>query len=149
MATKLRRVVTYHEGLPPIKSYDPLIICSCKIKLKPLYLHYHSVHGHQTWQCGVYNEELPSIMSEYSLIMRSCKVSGKIRSCFISITTRPMATKLGKVVTYYKGLALIVSQNLLNTWSYELTRQNKNMSTTTTPMTTKPGRVVTMRSFLP
>ena len=31
MATKVGRVVTYHEGLPPIKSHDRLITWSCKI----------------------------------------------------------------------------------------------------------------------
>ena len=86
MGTKLDRVVTYHEGIPPIKSRDPLITWSCEItrqtktitnsttrlavgsyqkrhmnvlsrglaklrdKLKPLYVHYQSAFGHQTWQ---------------------------------------------------------------------------------------------------
>ena len=31
MTTKLDRVVTYHKGLPPIKSHDPLITRSCEI----------------------------------------------------------------------------------------------------------------------
>ena len=31
MATKPDRVVTYYEGLPPLKSHDPLITWSCKI----------------------------------------------------------------------------------------------------------------------
>ena len=31
MATKLSRTVTYLDPLLPIKSYDPLIIWSCKI----------------------------------------------------------------------------------------------------------------------
>ena len=31
MVTKLGRVVTYHKGLPPIKSNDLLIWWSCKI----------------------------------------------------------------------------------------------------------------------
>ena len=42
-------------------------------------------------------------------------------SCCITNTTRPMATKLGKVVTYYKTLQLIKSHNPLNTWSREFT----------------------------
>ena len=32
LATKRVRVVTYHEGLPPIKSHDFLIMWSCEIK---------------------------------------------------------------------------------------------------------------------
>ena len=31
MATKLSMVITYHKGLPPIKSHDPLIMWSCEI----------------------------------------------------------------------------------------------------------------------
>ena len=42
-------------------------------------------------------------------------------SCCITTTTRPMATKLRKVVTYYKKLQIIKSHNLLNTWSHEVT----------------------------
>ena len=45
MVTKLGRMVTYLEGLQPIKSDDPLITCLRRSlnKLKPLYLHYLSV----------------------------------------------------------------------------------------------------------
>ena len=87
MATNLNRVVTYHERLPPLGSYEPLITRSCEImwqtkiiitplvewlrqpnltgwyltlmgcypeshKLKPLYLHYHSGYGLETWLDG-------------------------------------------------------------------------------------------------
>ena len=31
MATKLGSLVTFHEGLPPIKSHDFLITWSCRI----------------------------------------------------------------------------------------------------------------------
>ena len=53
-ATKIGRVVTCHEVVPPLKSHDPLIVWSCKITddLKPLYLHYHIAYGYQTWQGG-------------------------------------------------------------------------------------------------
>ena len=37
--------------------------------------------------------------------------------CYISTTTRPMTTKLGKVVTYYEKLPLIKPYNPLNMWS--------------------------------
>ena len=54
MAIRLGKVVTYHKKLSPIKSYDPLITCLTRSrdKLKPLYLHYHNVYSHQTWQDG-------------------------------------------------------------------------------------------------
>ena len=31
MATQLGRVVTYHKGLPPMKSHDPFTMWSCEI----------------------------------------------------------------------------------------------------------------------
>ena len=50
MAIKLGRGVTYHEGVPPIKSHDPLITWSCKItrQTKPIYFHCHNAYGHKT-----------------------------------------------------------------------------------------------------
>ena len=54
MATKLGRMVTYLDGLLPMKSHDPLITWSCEItgSRKPLYFHNHSAYGHQTWRGG-------------------------------------------------------------------------------------------------
>ena len=43
MAIKLGRMVTYHETLPLIKSYNRLI------KLKILYPHYYSAYDQQNW----------------------------------------------------------------------------------------------------
>ena len=39
----------------------------------------------------------------------------KYFSYYVTITAKPMSTKLKKVVTYYKNLPLIKSQNHLNT----------------------------------
>ena len=53
MTTKLDRVVSYHQGLPTIKSYDSLITWSWEIMWQTkykLYLHYHNAYGYQTWQ---------------------------------------------------------------------------------------------------
>lgn len=50
IATKLDRVVTYHEGLHLCSHLNPLssgLAQSCD-KLK-LYFHYHSNYEHQTW----------------------------------------------------------------------------------------------------
>ena len=59
---------------------------------------------------GIYNQKFPSIKSPDPLITRSCKVT-KYCICCITNTTRPMATKRGKVVTYYKKLQPIKSHN--------------------------------------
>ena len=45
----------------------------------------------------------------------------KYFNSFIITTTRIMATKLGKIVTYYKELQPIKPHNPLNTWSHEVT----------------------------
>ena len=42
MATKLGRMVTHLDGLLPLKSRS-------RDDLKPLYLHYHSAYGNETW----------------------------------------------------------------------------------------------------
>ena len=55
MTTKLRRLVTYHDGLLSIKPHKILIMWPCNItcdKLKPLYLNYHSAYSYQTRQGG-------------------------------------------------------------------------------------------------
>ena len=55
MPTKLGKLVTNFEELLPIMLCDLLVIWSSEIacdKLKPLYLHYHSAYGYQTWHDG-------------------------------------------------------------------------------------------------
>ena len=53
MATKLGKVITYHEGLQPIKAYDSLRgLFQSHDKIKTLYLHYQSAYGHQTRKDG-------------------------------------------------------------------------------------------------
>ena len=51
MATKLGRVVMYHEGFQPIKLWLR-VLSKSRDKLKVLYLHYHSAYGRQNWQSG-------------------------------------------------------------------------------------------------
>ena len=69
---------------------------------------------------GIYNDEFPSITSPGFLIMWFLQGHVICFSCCITATTRRMATKLGKVVTYNKKLQLIKSHNPLNTWSGEV-----------------------------
>ena len=67
---------------------------------------------------GIYNEEFFSINSLDPLITQ-------VRSIYfiycIITTTKPMATKFGKIVTYYKRIQPIKSYNPLNTSSLEVT----------------------------
>ena len=100
--TKLGWVVTYQEGLPPIKSHDPLIIWFCKI----------------IWQTKIIITPLPKWLwspdfaGSWLALMGSCKVTWPFYHMFlwghvtkddyISTTTVPMATKPGSVVTCLK-----------------------------------------------
>ena len=49
---------------------------------------------------GTYNVKFPSIFFDQVVFQGHVKHI----SCCITTTTRPMATKLGKLVTYYKKL---------------------------------------------
>ena len=58
---------------------------------------------------GICHEEIPSIKSPDPLIKWSCKVMQILLAALFTTATKPMAkkpmaTKLGKVVTYYKKL---------------------------------------------
>ena len=64
---------------------------------------------------GIYNNYTFSIKSPDPLITWSCKVTKKYFSCYITTTTRPIATKLCYVVTYYKKLQPNKTHNSLKT----------------------------------
>ena len=61
MVTKLDRMVTYLDGLPPMKLLDPRSrgLARSRDKRKPLHLHYHRAYGLQTWQVGDLPQEAP------------------------------------------------------------------------------------------
>ena len=70
MATTLGRMVTNLKWILPIMltlPFGPVVFQRSCEKLKPLYLHYHSVCGHQTWF-------LP-IMLLYPLVTWSCETT--------------------------------------------------------------------------
>ena len=69
MATKLDRMVTYHEELPPIKLHERLIKWYCEItwQTKKLYLYYHNTYGYQTWQPGDIPWKTPTLKGAWSL----------------------------------------------------------------------------------
>ena len=101
MATKGGSIVTYLDELVP-KSH--MTVWSCGIprsfdKLKPLYLHYHSVYSHQTWQDGY----LPGWALGYKVTSSFDHMvlwDNKLKS-YISTTKVRIATKLGEMVIYH------------------------------------------------
>ena len=54
IATKLGKMAIYLDELLRIKSNDPLSngFIKSRNKLKSLYIDYHSVSGHESWQDG-------------------------------------------------------------------------------------------------
>ena len=69
-------------------------------------------------------EEFFWIKSQNLLITGSCKVTWQIKYVIFT-TTRPLTVKLGEVVSYYRGLSTIKSENPLNmffeiTWQIEI-----------------------------
>ena len=113
LATKFGRIVTWLKGLLLIKSYDPLITESCKIiwktkviSLQPMitklgsmmtYLHCHETLSLSTWSCK------PMWQTE-----------------IISPLWLPMPAKLGRVLTYFKGIQTIKSHGSWVTWSCKI-----------------------------
>ena len=61
MDIKLAKVLTYHERVPPLKSYGP---CDCATNmrshdnLKNLHLHFHKAYGHITCQSADFEGEV-------------------------------------------------------------------------------------------
>ena len=55
------------------------------------------------------------------LMTWSCNITWQMKYVIPLLPQMLIAIKLGKVVSYYKGLPCIKSHNPLNTWSFEIT----------------------------
>ena len=88
-------------------------ITICYDKIKPLYLHYQSAFDYQTCQDG----NLPSSACVYKITWPFDQVVLYDHvtnwNCYISTTTEPMTTKLGKMVIYFDELLPIKSHETL------------------------------------
>ena len=131
MATKPGRVVTYDKKNSLVMSDDPLITWSCEVTwlirslLSPLSqgLWPSNMTG---WRTYLWLEE-----PTYGLIWSSDKVvmCGDVtkQKCNISSLIRPMAMKLGKLMTYGEVNAPVKSHVLLTSWLHKVTWQTKNV----------------------
>ena len=94
-------------------------------KIKPLYFHYQSAYGYQTWQDG----KLPWWARVFKVTFPFAHVilwDHLINwNHYISTTTVPMATKLDRMVTYLNGLVPVKSHSHLITWFCKITWQTK------------------------
>ena len=69
---------------------------------------------------GIHNQGFPSIKLNSPLITCSYKVHQILDQLYL-YTTRPIATKLCKVLTYYEKFLPIDSNKPLDRWSPEVT----------------------------
>ena len=126
IATKLGRVVTYHEGLPPIKSHDPLITWSCKITWQTKFIITPLPKVAMTRKLGrmvtlTYLEGLLTIKSHNALITWSCKFTWQTKVIISTLRS----SRLGKLVPHFDRLLPIKSYHPLIMWFCEITRQPK------------------------
>ena len=111
MATKLGRVVNYHEGLPLMELLNPLFAWPCKITWQTKNIYTPRVlMVTKLGRVVTYHEGLPPMKLLDPLITWYCKITWQtktIMSANIFTTTVPAATKLGRLMTYLKGLLSI------------------------------------------
>ena len=116
MGTKLGRLITCFDGLLPLKSHKPW----SRDKLKSLCFYYHRTYSHHSWQNG----NLPWCTPAYKVTWAFDHVvlRDHVRKWnhYISSIKAPMATKLGRMVTYLDFLLLIKSHDPLIMWSCKI-----------------------------
>ena len=115
IAIRLGRVATCGWETPPSKPCDLLIMWSHD-KCKNLYLHFRNIYSHQTWQSSNLRSGDPifKVMWTFEYV-----VIWEMKKTCIYTYTIPMATKLGRVVSYIGGIPSTTSRNLLISWSCE------------------------------
>ena len=104
MASKIGRVVTYHEGFPPIKSHDGLKRSFGK--LKPLHHQYDSAYGPKV-------DGMVTIMKE-----STHKVTQNFGHVVLTLN---IDTKLDRMVTYHERPPAVKAYYPLITWFYNIT----------------------------
>ena len=104
---------TYGQKIQHTKSCYPLIKWS-RDKCKTLYLHFGNIYDHQTWQSGNLRWRDPSFkgMCPFGYV-----VTWQKKKNYFCTSTIPMATKLGRVITYGQKTPYTKLHDLLITWS--------------------------------
>ena len=111
MITKLCRVFTKDEGNSPLMSHDPLTTKSHEVtwQKKPKFFLLHNACDHQTFRMETYNagKLTHNVTWPSDHIVTWRHVTNQKQN--ISSSARPMATKLGRVVTYDEGNSPIMT----------------------------------------
>ena len=110
-----------YEGFPPINSYDPLITWSCEVTWQTkTNFHYQGDFDYQTWQDGNLHWWAPAQKVTWNFDHIVLQVYVTNWNHYISITTVPMAIKLGKMMTYFEVLLSMISHDALITRPLEI-----------------------------
>ena len=118
MATKFGKLVTCHEGLPPIILLHPSVMWSCEITWQTKSI---SPPPQYLWPYLVtYLDCLLAIKSNDQIITWFCEITWQTKNC-ISTTTMLMTTKCGRMMTYLEWLLPIKSRDHIITWSNNVT----------------------------
>ena len=126
MATKLVRAVTYHERLPPLKSYDPLNTWSWEIIWQTKSI-ISLIRATKLGRMLTYLKRLPHIKLLNTLFTWLTRSRDKLKPIFPLPLS--MGTILGRMVTYLEGFPLIKSHDALITWSCEIMWHTKKTKT--------------------
>ena len=101
-------------GEPNLQNHVTFWLCGNVTHEKKLYLHFCNTYVHQTWQSG----NLPWQDPKFKVKLFFCYgVTWHMKKTFICTSTIPMATKLGKVVTYVRKTPPTKLCDLLIKWS--------------------------------
>ena len=105
MTTKFGKVLTYHEGFPPIKLHNlwSRVLERLRDRVKILYLPYQSTYSHQIWQGSNLLCWSPTnkVTQNFDQLVFRNQVTNKLH--YISTTTVPIANNLGRIVTKLEG----------------------------------------------
>ena len=105
----------------------PLDLSRSREKLKLLYLHYHSAYEYQVWLDGAIPSGTPihKVIWRFDFLVLQGNVTNE--NHYISTTRVTIATKLGRMITYFDGLLPITSHDTLISLSCEITWQTKTI----------------------
>ena len=106
--------------VPTHKVTSPFDHVVLRDNVKPLYLHYHNIYGHQASKDGDILWQAPNhkVIQSFDHVVLQGQVANK--NHHISITRVSMATKNGRMIASLDGLLPIISHNPLITWSCEI-----------------------------
>ena len=96
-----------------------------RYKLKPLYLHYHIAYGHRSWWDGSLSWMVPNHKVTQHSVYVVLQSHTTNKNHFISSIRVPMATRIGRMVTYFERLLTIKPFFALIKWSCKVKWQTK------------------------